>query len=180
MPIISALRRIRSARVFCATWEGIKEKKKTKRKEVQPLLKAGSFAQCGKEHAGTRNSLCKGAAAGKSMLGIRHLSFRLLLCPPGLQEVLGRPPRFSHLFLQQQSGLAGEEGDVGSGSAGSLPRWVEVWDYVSKVVASSSWRPERTSGLVLTHSCSSGPAPGKAGPEAVFKAQRRGSVGKLT
>lgn len=60
---------------ICATREGVKEKKKPKRKEVQPLLKAGSFAQRGKEHAGTRNSLCKGAVAGNSIPSIRHLSF---------------------------------------------------------------------------------------------------------
>lgn len=66
------------------------------------------------------------------MLGKPHLSFLPASLVPGLQEVLGGPPGFSHLFLQQQSGLAGEEGDMGSGSDGSLPRWVEVWDSVSK------------------------------------------------
>jgi hypothetical protein len=31
MPIIPALKRIRSARVFCATWEGVKENLKERK-----------------------------------------------------------------------------------------------------------------------------------------------------
>lgn len=92
-PIISAIRRVGSARAFCATWEGVKERKNPKRKEVQPLLKAGSFAKCGKEHAGTRNSLCTGAVSGKRMLSIHHLGFLPSSLAPRITGSSGRASR---------------------------------------------------------------------------------------